>query len=257
MTDPIRLYHSDVDHIEVWAQGDTRWLTFADQVMQSWIQLSDPAVLSPPVQALLAPLLFVPTPQKTLMLGMGAGSLARFLTHQKPEFAGVLVEWSAPAVAIARQFFDFPEASAWEIKRMDARDYLLNTTQQYDYVVVDMMTGPDTSRWVGQPAHLHRMRACLSPGGVVVFNLLACDATMFTNFLRHIRHVFARKTVCLGVPGYKNVVIFAFVQDPPYSTLAQLRARAPVLQQAWGLPFSALVAQMQQDNPPGSGALKE
>ena len=254
-TEKTRIYHSERDKIAVWALGEHRWLTFTDGVMQSWINLTDPGELSPPVQALMAALLFIPTPKKTLMLGMGAGSLARFFHHKQPHLTGDLVEWSAPVVAVARQFFDFPQPCAWQIKVMDARDYINSTPQHYDFIAVDIVQGEHTAPWVAQCHYLQQIRACLAPRSAVVFNLLVADAHMFTHFLRNIRQTFAQKTVCLSVPGYKNIVLIAFSDDPQYCAIEHLKARVTRLQHIWGLPFETFIDQMVRDNPIGSGTL--
>ena len=89
----MRKYHGTVIHrsqdsrgvIEVVDDGCTRSLHFGNAVRQSAMDLNRPEYLVLTyTRAMMSCLLFKPTPCKVLLIGLGGGSLAKFLLHHIP-----------------------------------------------------------------------------------------------------------------------------------------------------------------------------
>jgi spermidine synthase len=59
-------------------------------------------------------LLFVRPPSRALLIGLGGGSLAKFIYHRLPETRIQAVEVNPRVVAIARQQFHVPYDDDWK-----------------------------------------------------------------------------------------------------------------------------------------------
>ena len=112
-----------------------------------------------------------------------------------------------------------------------------------------------TPHWVSDINYLEHFKNNLMIHGVVVFNFLVPDGDALLNSLRNIRKVFDRKTVCLTVPDYRNIVVFAFKNAPLYRDIKTLKQRARYLEQRWALDFRNMLDQIYKDNPSGSGVI--
>jgi len=241
--------------IEIREAPPLRWLEFGDGAIQSVIDLQRPERLPSAVaRAMLAGLLFVSAPRRMLILGGGGGALPRYLHHRAPRCEGTVVERSAAVARLARRFFAFPgEGSKWRLLEADARDFVRVTRERYDMVMMDIAEGLDSPGWLAKGDFLHHCRERLDAQGVLVINLIVDDAAGFALTLSRIREGFGRRTLCLSVPGHRNVVVFAFNAPPRYREPGPLRQRIPTLKHRWGLEFDEFLQRMRAENPEGSG----
>ncbi|HEC19489.1 MAG TPA: hypothetical protein ENI97_09105 [Gammaproteobacteria bacterium] len=238
--------------IEVHETDGLRWLDFGDGGIQSIIAPAQPErLVSPHNQAILAGLLFVPTPRNILLLGTGGGALARFFAHHVPGCKGVAVERSAAVIHIARQFFDFPDlASRWRLHLGDARHFVEHTPGRYDLVILDIAQGQHTPAWVTDSNFLSHCHQRLAHTAVFVVNLIPHHDDEFAQQLGRLRQAFPDATACLSVPEHHNVLVFGF-QDP--FTVEEAEARLPALSRQWPVPFAEAFQRLREQNPPGSG----
>ena len=250
----IYTHNSENESIVVWEQGKLRWMSF-DEIMQTVINLSNPTQLVAPFsRAMFASLLFVDTPRRVLLVGMGGGAIARHFHNLDANVMGDVVEWSDDVVRIAKTFFEFPgEDNGWKTYISDARNYIKSTTNKYEMIMVDVAERSQTPDWVSDINCLERFKKILMTNGIVVFNLLVSDGNIFLEFLRNIRKVFDGKTACLSVPDYQNIVVFAFKKASLYSDINELKGRISYLEQKWGMEFGPMLDQLCIDNPHGSG----
>jgi spermidine synthase len=200
---------------------------------------------------MLAGLLFVPSPQRALLLGTGGGAIARFLAQREPACQGDAIEQSTAVADIARQYFDFPTAeTGWSLHIAEAREYVASTPQHYDLIVLDIAEDQHSPAWLSDADFLAHCRARLTATGVLVLNLTPIDAEDFAHSLAPIRQTFAGCTACLSVPTQRNILVFGFRETV---ATVDVESRIPGLSQHWGLPFAELLQRMHIENPPGSG----
>ncbi|HHJ35755.1 MAG TPA: hypothetical protein ENJ87_08305 [Gammaproteobacteria bacterium] len=245
------LFRSDTRYglVEVWQWGDQRWLNI-DAIEQSRIILTQAdQLLSPLHHAFLAVLLFIDTPEKILLAGMGGGALARYLHHVDPAIGGDAVEINKTVSRVAEQFFDFPEKK-WSISIDDIQQW---QGTAYSLIVADIAEKMLTPVWLTSEKTLLQLKQQLSDHGVLVMNLLVSDAQSFAQILFSIRKIFGHRTLCLTVPDHKNIVIFAFNQQPKYASSDMLSLRLKPLAGIWKLDFMSLLQRLKNDNPSGSG----
>jgi len=248
-SEPLFQKHTPDGLVEVLDTPPLRSL-YLDGIEQTRIDLDHPELLSSVVhRSLLACLLFIETPKTVLLGGLGGGALARFLHHRQPEMQGDAVEINETIAMLARDYFDFP-GQHWQLTVADIRHW---HKRAYDLMIIDIAEGEQTPDWLSSEQMLSQLQGKLSAQGVLAFDLLVDDAAVFTRALANLRKVFRRQTLCLAVPGHKNIIIFAFNQRPENCSIQALNLRAESLTALWGLEFAAFIQQLQKDNPENNG----
>ena len=244
--------HTPSGLIQVWQDGDRRSLWFDDVILQSEIDLNDPAVLPNPAnRAMLAHLMFGQQPGRVLLAGCGGGGIARWFNARSPQTRGDAVELSPEVAAVARSYFDFPPPPRWQMHVDDVRPFVARHQGEYDFILVDLEEQQYSPDWVSSEAFLTACREALSEQGVLTINLIPRHAEHFTGALATIREVFARRTLCLPVAGHDNQLVIAFRQTPELAAIEQLGDTA----QHWGLPLAQHWQAIKAANPAGSGIL--
>lgn len=229
--------------------GTLRELHFGNDITQTCIDLEDPARLPLAAnRAMLAHLAFGQRPRSVLLAGCGGGGIARWFASRSPDSVGVAVELDPQVASLAWRYFEFPPT--WRLQVGDVRTYLQATHHHHDFILVDIEVGGHTPSWLADPAFLTRCRDTLTAAGVVTFNLVAERRDGFTTKLSAIREVFARRTLCLSIPGHDNVLVLAFRRRP---TLRDIDTHIGSRAARWGLELEDLLARLRRENPPGSG----
>ena len=192
-----------------------RTLHIGSDTVQSSMRLARPNDLELAyTRSMMAFLLFMAAPSRVLMVGLGGGSLAKFVYHRLPETRVTVVEVSAQVVAIARQLFHVPADEArFKIVVADGAEYVARGDVAADVVIVD---GYDADAPVEELASASFYAACrdwLETDGMLVVNLWGGDK-QFTTLLRRIQCAFPAGTLCLPAERPGNVIVFGFKTDP-------------------------------------------
>ena len=234
---------NDDTHLEIWEDGDRRSLWFDDVILQTEINIHDPAVLPNPVnRAMLAHLMFGLPLQRVLLAGCGGGAIARWLHVRAPQVHGDAIEVSATVARLAREYFEFPPPdSNWDLQVTDIRDYILVSKRPYDYILVDLEENQTTPRWITEVAFLEGCRNRLSAHGTLTLNLLLDGATKISEALLRIRQTFGSDILLLSNPGHDNLLVLAFRRHAPRTPSSD----ALVAQgRRWGIDFASLAARL-------------
>lgn len=251
----IHLRRTQHQTLSVYQQGDIRQLRVDDAAIQSAIDLNAPThLLLPYTQAMMAMLLFQPVPARVLMLGLGGGDMVRFLHHHLTDIAIRAVEIDREVITLARDYFELPERRCEYIEE-DASRFIQNDHGIYDTLLVDIYdsNGPPIMfrHW---EFFLHCQRL-LSPQGVLALNLITEDEKLFRDIIHKVRETFGYLSLCLKIPGHKNVIIFAFNKKPARVDRAGLFDYATELSGRYDLDFTALVENLFTTNPLNAGEL--
>lgn len=112
-------------------------------------------------------------PRKVLQVGLGAGSIAKYIHRERPKARQVVVELSADVIAAARLHFRLPEEDArLRVVEGDGLAFLMAGGGRYDLIVVDAFDGAGQAGALESLPFYLAARAMLSPGGVLTANLL-------------------------------------------------------------------------------------
>lgn len=222
--------------VEVTETRGTRQLQLGTQAIQSSMRLSRPWDLELAyTRAMMAFLLFKPGPAEVLMVGLGGGSLAKFIRKHRPATHITAVEISAQVVAAARSHFFLPEDDEQLcVVLEDGAEYVPAHPGSADVLLLD---GFDAGNQVESLASLYFYRACrraLKPGGVLVVNLWGRDPEFVTWFSRLVA-AFDGQVGWIPVQGKSNVIVFCIAEGDGPARLAN--AQADKLGKKWGLDF--------------------
>src|SRR5690606_4115144 len=100
----------DNESVYISEKFGVRTLHIGSDTVQSSMRLAKPYDLEVTyTRSMMAFLLFHPQPEHIIMIGLGGGSLAKFVHHYMPRTETVAVEINPQVVNIARQFFQVPE----------------------------------------------------------------------------------------------------------------------------------------------------
>lgn len=110
-------------------------------------------------------------PETVLILGFGAGSIARILTDElkiSPEITAI--EADAEVIRIARREFDADLIPKLQIIHSKAEDFVLKCESKFELIAVDVFVEQYVPESCMTIEFLQRLHELLLPGGVLVFN---------------------------------------------------------------------------------------
>lgn len=223
--------------IEVIDDADTRSLYFGTRARQSSMRLADPLALPLAyTRNMLAALLFKPQPRRILLIGLGGGSLARFLHGHLPESRIDCVESRPAVVDLARRFFQLPSHDRLGIHIGDGAGFLdACPAMHFDLILVDAFDGDGINPGVCSLAFFAASRRALAPGGVVSTNLWASPDAALKTVLANMATGFDGQLLRLPVEERANIITLALDRSYTRRELQALRPRAQDLENRFRL----------------------
>jgi spermidine synthase len=236
--------------VEVSEEDGVRSLHLGGDAIQSSIRIDRPDELALDyTRAMMAFLLFHPSPREVLMIGLGGGSMARYIHQRMPETRTTVVEINAGVLAAARSMFHFPADDArLKVEIACGADYLADRAESADVLLVD---GFDDGR---QPAVLCTQAfydaayAALRPGGVMAVNFMAEEKKLDV-YLQRIENSFDGCVASLTAEDRVNLIAFGFKRQPRQLAWAELKKRARQLKKTHDLPLDDFIAGLKRLNP--------
>ena len=232
--------------------GKMRSLQFGTEARQSTMFVSNPDALALAyTQCLMTSLLFVapPFPESALVLGLGGGSLPKFLLRQCPRCRVDAVEKRARIIDVARAHFALPEDPRLRLHLSDGLAFLNESeSARYDLILLDLHDSDGMAPAVRRPEFFPACRKSLRPQGLLAANLWYGHREGEEREVRKLMELnFGNRVLYLPVAGKRNCVALAFAQSPTIDIgLAQERARA--WQSKTGIDFPDLLAQIFRMN---------
>lgn len=249
-----RTRHSSV---EVSEQGGLRTLHLGGEAIQSAIRLSAPNELALAyTRAMMSFLLFVPQPRDLLMIGLGGGSMARFVYERMPAVDMTTVEINPQVIAAARNFFDLPpDDERFRVELDDGGQYVRRRRNACDVLLLDAFEDGCLAEGLTTVSFYDACYACLRPGGVLVVNFIESEPR-FDGYLARIEHSFDGKVLMLpSEDGFNNIVL-AFKEGPTRVGIETLKQSARTLKRRYRLPFDVYVRELVAHNPTTAAHLR-
>lgn len=240
--------------VEISEKDGVRLLHLGGPAVQSAMRLKAPFDLELEyTRAMLAFLLFRPEAREVALIGLGGGSIAKFIHRRLPQIRLTALEINPEVVAAARAYFLLPpDDERLSVRVADGAAYVRQCDGVLDALLVDAY---DAVRIVEALATIEFYQACLRalrPGGVAVFNLWGSDPR-YEVYRARLETVFGGHLLQLPAEKKGNIVVFAL--KPPLPELARplLRGRAERLESDLGLEFTRFVERLYSSNrPPAS-----
>lgn len=245
----IRKPADDEQTVYISERYGVRSLHIGSDTVQSSMRLARPNDLELSyTRSMMGFLLFVPQPDDVVMIGLGGGSLAKFV-HQRLLDARVRVaEVNPQVVSIARQYFYLPaDGPRFEVLTMDGARYVERNDIETDVLVIDGYGADAHAEELASRSFYAACRTRLKAGGVFVVNLWGGDKT-FKMLLARIEEAFPGGTLCLPAERPGNVIVFGFEREPGRIEWKALTARAHEFEARYGLEFSRFVEALRKMN---------
>lgn len=240
---------NDAESVYVTEKFGVRSLHIGSDTIQSSMRLARPNELELAyTRSMMAFLLFSGWPRRLLMVGLGGGSLAKFVYHRLPEAVTEVLEINPQVVAVARRLFEVPAADARLIVRVcDAAEYVARDGPGYDVILIDGYDSESQVLELASGAFYAACRRRLERGGTLVVNLWGSDRR-FDEYLARIEAAFPSGTLCLPAEKPGNVIVFGF-RDPPRAVRwDELERRARELEAGLALEFGKFARGLRRMN---------
>ncbi len=246
--------------IDISEAAGVRYLHFGSDWVQGAMRIARPWALELDyTREMMAALLLRPDPdwpRKALLVGLGAGSLAKFLYRHRPRCHLVVVEIEPRVVAAARHHFRLPpEDPRFRIVVGDGADYVMDPRRRFDLILTD---GFDADARAGDldtlPFYLN-CRQRLSAEGLLVANLLSRRKD-FRASVSRIREAFDDRALAFPSCDSGNAIAVAATGTPVALGLDELHRAAKSLKSTTGLNLAAMLARLEAAGTCKGGVLR-
>ena len=230
-------------------QAGVRYLHFGSTWVQGAMRIARPWALELEyTREMMTGLLLRPEPEwprQALAIGLGAGSVVKFLRRYRPGCRITAVEIEPRVVAAARQHFKLPEEDqCLSIVVGDGADFVARARRRFDLILVDGYDANASTGRLNTLPFLLDCRSLLSERGLLVSNLLSRRKD-FGDALASLRQGFEGRVLALPPCDAGNVVALATAGQGIDQRLADLRAIARQLKRDTGLNLLPTLARLE------------
>lgn len=237
---------ADDGRLEVTEERGLRVLHLGSRAIQSAMRVNRPWDLELAyTRAMMGFLMFNPLPQEVLMIGLGGGSLAKFIRKQRPQTRITAVEIDPRVIAAARTHFELPPDDATlSVVEADGALYVRQHPGSADVILLDGFDAGNQVEALATQTFYAACRRALKPNGMLVVNLWGRDSE-FAEYFARLTRAFDGEVGWLSVQNKTNVIVFAFAEA---GALARLDAGQPQranLSRRWGLDLRGFARDFQ------------
>lgn len=235
--------------IAISEQDGVRSLHLGGDMIQSAMKVTAPNdLVLGYTQCMMAFLLFHQNPKDIHMIGLGGGSLAKFVYHYLPQSKVTAVEINSQIVSAAHCQFELPaEDERLSICIGDGSVHIANNPLSMDILMIDGFDDDCQVPALCNQAFYNQAREALKKNGILVVNLLSRDKNVGT-YLRRIENSFNGHVVAMLTEIRGNLLVFAFKHSPGKLAWKALKSRAKSLEKEYPLPFTDFVTKLRKYN---------
>ncbi|MBU2511472.1 fused MFS/spermidine synthase [bacterium] len=236
--------------IQVLDDGLTRSLHFDSIEKQSCFDPKRPEflVLSY-TRSMMAGFLMNPKATRFLNIGLGGGSIPRFLLHNVEDCRIDTVELRKSVVDIAGEYFLLPNDDRLKVIVEDAYEFVMNNRfQRYDMIFVDAFEHNGIADAVVNELFFKNCQSLLNPNGVFCINFWSEPKDICKKIRKRLNAAFSSHLLEIPVEDRTNRIGFGlFPADSTYS-LMTLKKRSRILQNKFALDFPEFLKDMLKYN---------
>ena len=245
--------------IDISEKAGVRYLHFGSNWVQGAMRIARPFDLELDyTREMMTPLLLRSEtwPRRVLQIGLGTGSVTKFLYRHRPQCRLTVVEIDPRVEIAARQFFKLPDdPKRVTIHHADGADFVVQSKSSYDLILID---GFDADAGVDRldtlPFYLN-CRARLADDGLLSINLLSRRKS-FDNGVAQLQQAFDHRAIVFPACNTGNAIALACPGAPPAPTLDELNANALTLKQSTGLNLLPTLNRLAQTSSLAEGILQ-
>jgi spermidine synthase len=242
--------------VDVSEVDGVRNLHLGNDTVQSAMRIKTPYALELAyTRGMMAYLLFSDKVTQVLAIGLGGGSVPKYIHHHLPQVMTRVVEINPQVIRIARSHFALQDDDErLQVIEGDGVAYIeanQNTAQVLMIDAFDSFGIPDA---MCTQAFFDSCAAALTGDGMLAINLWGSDKN-FDVYLQRIEQSFSQRVLILptGRPG--NIVVLGFKRTPADLRIASLRERAKRLEQDHKIEFLEFVEKLREHNQSTSNRL--
>ena len=246
--------------IDISEESGVRYLHFGSEWIQGAMRIARPFALELEyTREMMVPLLMYPEewPKRVLMIGLGAGSLLKFLWRYRPQALITVVEIDSRMEAAARQFFKLPDdPKRITIHIKDGADFMIATKQKFDLILVDGFDADARANRLDSVSFYLNCRARLAADGMLCVNLLSRRKD-FSKSIARMQEAFDGHAIAFPSNEVGNAICLATTDgESPAPTIKELVDTAEELRRVTGLNLSAQLSRISRSNHFPRGVLK-
>jgi spermidine synthase len=236
--------------VEISEQDGVRYLHLGSDTIQSGMRLTQPDdLVLAYTRSMMAFLLFVSEPQRVVSVGLGGGSVNKWMYRHFPQAMQVVLELNPAVIAAARQYFYLPsDDERLQVLHGDGAQWVTQHRENADVILVDGYDGESQVEELATAEFYGAAASALRRDGVLVVNLWGSDR-MFDEYLRRIEAAFDGQVACVPALQKGNIIVLAFKRRPAQLRWEDLREQASRLEARYGLEFPRFVEVMKRLNP--------
>lgn len=241
---------SEVEMVEVTEVDGIRSMHLGSPTIQSSMSVKDPYKLMLAYSwGMLSSLLFKPDIQRCVLIGLGGGSIAKYVWKYCPDIVQTVVELNPQVIQVARSHFAVPaDDTHLQILQGDGMAYLQQHPGVCDWLMMDAFGSHGLPPDFCTQAFFDTCAEALTPDGLFAINLWGSDKK-FDIYMQRMEQTFAQRVLMMptGKPG--NIIVFGLQPELPLPDLATLRKRAQAAMQQHAIGFNDLIDRLQAANP--------
>jgi spermidine synthase len=234
--------------VEVTELDGIRQLHLGSKTVQSGMLVKSPIVLVFNYsRALMYFLLFSDNINNLLMIGLGGGSVTKYIHEYCPTIKQTVVEINQQVIDIAKTHFYLPENDdKLNVIKGDGLHYLENNPLSHDCLIIDGFDADGIPEGFCTPDFFDMCFDVLKDNGIFLINLWGSDKN-YDIYLQRIEQTFLGRVLALptGKPG--NIIVFAF-KDPIKVTEKKIRERALKLNHNHIINFTEFLDKLHEQN---------
>ena len=232
--------------LEVTEERGMRVLHLGSRAIQSAMRITRPWDLELAyTRAMMGFLMFNSTPQEVLMIGLGGGSLAKFLRKQRPQTRITAVEIDPRVIAAARAHFELPPDDATlAVIEADGALYVRQHPASADVILLDGFDSGNQVEALATQTFYAACRRALRPGGVLVVNLWGRDSE-FAEYFARLARAFDGEVGWISVQYKTNIIVFAFNESGAVARLDAAQPQLANLSTRYGLDLRGFARDFQ------------
>ena len=186
-----------------------RTLEFVPGDIQSEMLLARPdALVLAYLRAMMGFILFMPSPRRIVMVGLGGGALAKFCHRHFPDAHITVIELRADVIALRDAFHVPPDSERFAVVHGDAAEWLAAHPASADVLLVDGFDADGLPPGLADMPFYTDCRRALRPGGVLVANVFTYDPR-YPDVMDALETVFAGQTCWFDKVAGNNRIVYA------------------------------------------------
>lgn len=241
---------SDFEMVEVTETDGIRSMHLGSPTIQSSMKVKDPyALVLAYSWGAMSSLLFKPDITRLTLVGLGGGSIAKYVWKFCPQIQQTVIELNPQVIQVARSHFFVPDDDErLTIIEGDGIAYIQQHLGGTDWLMMDAFGSNGLPPDFCTQSFFDDCAEALTPNGLLAINLWGSDKR-FDIYMQRMEQSFDGRVLMMptGKPG--NIIVFGLKPELAMPDLPTLRKRAQDAMQSHGINFMDLIDRLQGANP--------